>query len=894
MHEDERDPHKFLEAAMQEEKKKKKGKLKIFFGYAAGTGKTYAMLSDAHDAQKDGIDVVVGYIEPHARPDTMALLTGLEVLPPLEVAYHGVTLKEFDLDKALERKPKLILVDEFAHTNANTCRHAKRYQDVQELLNAGIDVYTTVNVQHLESLNDVVAQITGIIVRERIPDSVFDDNSQVELVDIDPDDLLERLKQGKIYREKQANKALGNFFTVENLISLREIALRRMADHINSLQLQADREKSLTSVVTAEHILICLSSSPSNPKVIRQAARMAAAFHAKFTAIYVETPDFNNMLQKDKERLQNNTRLARELGANTVTSYGSDIVEQIAEYAKVARVSKIVLGRSYTKRKLFSVQESFSERLTDLSPQLEIFLIPDNYDKKYVKPIGLQRYTQDYSDSMWMFGVLSVSTIFGYMLSHWNFGDVSIVASYIIGVFFTTFITKGKIYGIIASFLSVLLFNFCFTRPVYTFEIVDIRHIILFVVMFIIAMICAGLTHKVKEYAKLSAQKAYRLEILLATSRKLQKAADKYEIVEQTVAQLGTLLEKNIYFYLGNPRLNPLPFTYICNEALQNNFDNQRWVAVAEWTFKNNRHAGFSTTTLPGEKCLYLAIRNGEKVFGVVAIDMENQRIPAYEEGIMVAILNECAFALEKDELLKDQENASLQLKQEQLRANLLRSISHDLRTPLTCISGNAEVLLHNLNQMKQEKAQKLCEDIYDESIWLINLVENLLSVTRIENGTMKLQLNIESLSDIVDEALKHIKRKLNHHPIYVEHENDLLMVKADGRMIIQVITNIVDNALKYTPQGTQVTITTRQVNDEAIVQIADDGLGITDEAKSKLFDMFYSAKTNAADGKRGMGLGLALCKSIINAHGGELTVADNKPQGTIFQFNLKVEEVRL
>ena len=336
MDEDERDPHKFLEAAMQEEKKKKKGKLKIFFGYAAGTGKTYAMLSDAHDAQKEGIDVVVGYIEPHARPDTMALLTGLEVLPPLEVAYHGVTLKEFDLDKALERKPKLILVDEFAHTNANTCRHAKRYQDVQELLNAGIDVYTTVNVQHLESLNDVVAQITGIIVRERIPDSVFDDNSQVELVDIDPDDLLERLKQGKIYREKQANKALGNFFTEENLISLREIALRRMADHINSLQLQADREKSLTSVVTAEHILICLSSSPSNPKVIRQAARMAAAFHAKFTAIYVETPDFNNMLQKDKERLQNNTRLARELGANTVTSYGSDIVEQIAEYAKVA------------------------------------------------------------------------------------------------------------------------------------------------------------------------------------------------------------------------------------------------------------------------------------------------------------------------------------------------------------------------------------------------------------------------------------------------------------------------------------------------------------------------------------------------------------------------------
>ena len=892
MHEDERDPHKFLAAAKQEEQKKRKGKLKIFFGYAAGTGKTYAMLSDAHEVKKNGVDVVVGYIEPHARTDTMALLTGLEVLPPFEISYHGVTLKEFNLDEALERKPKLILVDEFAHTNANTCRHAKRYQDIQELLNAGIDVYTTVNVQHLESLNDVVAQITGVIVRERIPDRVFDDNSQVELVDIDPEDLLERLKQGKIYREAQANKALGNFFTVENLISLREIALRRMADHINFLQLQADREKPLA--VTAEHILICLSSSPSNPKVIRQAARMAAAFHAKFTAIYVETPEFSSMLPEDKERLQNNTQMARELGANTVTSYGSDIVEQIAEYAKVARVSKLVLGRSYTKRKLFSVQESFSERLADLAPQLEIFVIPDNYDKKYVKPMGLQRYTEDYSDSMWLGGILSVSTMFGYMLSNWGFGDIPIVSTYIIGVFLTTFITKGKFCGIVASFLSVLLFNFCFTRPIYTFEVADIRHLILFVVMFIISIICASLTHKVKKYAKLSAQKAYRLEILLATSRKLQKAADKYEIVEQTVAQLGTLLEKNIYFYLGNPRLNPLPFTYICNETLQSNFDNQRWVAVAEWTFKNNRHAGFSTTTLPGEKCLYLAVRNGEKVFGVVAIYMENQRVPAYEEGIMVAILNECAVALEKNELLKEQEDASLQLQQEQLRANLLRSISHDLRTPLTCISGNAEVLIHNVDQMNQEKTQKLCEDIYDESIWLINLVENLLSVTRIENGTMRLQLNTESLSDIVEEALKHVRRNLNQHSIHVQHENDLLMVKADGRMIIQVITNIVDNALKYTPQGTQIIIRTQQVNDKVVVKIADDGLGITDEAKNKLFDMFYSSRTNAADGRRGMGLGLALCKSIINAHGGELTVADNKPQGTIFQFNLDVEEVRI
>lgn len=374
---------------LEEEASRTKGRLKIFFGYAAGVGKTYAMLASAHEAEKAGLDVVAGYIEPHARPDTAALVQGLEVLPQLQIRYQNITLNEFDLDGALARKPQLILVDELAHTNGEGCRHKKRYEDIQELLKEGIDVYTTVNVQHLESLIDLVDGITGIVVKERIPDFVFDQASQVELVDIEPEDLLDRLRKGKIYKESRAEQALNHFFTTDNLVSLREIALRRMADRVNLIQ-----EKSFQTgeAGAAEHILICLSPAPSNEKVIRQAARMASAFRGKFTAFFVENSDFTQYTKEDVERLRINTRLAEQLGAKTVTSYGDDIVEQIAEYAKVARVTKIVLGRTNTKRAWLSMKESFSEKLTRLAPQLEIFVIPDAYKKKYRKKGSVLRF----------------------------------------------------------------------------------------------------------------------------------------------------------------------------------------------------------------------------------------------------------------------------------------------------------------------------------------------------------------------------------------------------------------------------------------------------------------------------------------------------------------------
>ena len=892
-------PDVLLKHIEEMEEQKGKGKLKIFFGYAAGVGKTYAMLEAAQDAKKSGIDVVIGYVEPHTRPETMALTKGLETLPILVVNYNNIKLSEFNLDAALLRKPKLILVDELAHTNVKSCRHLKRYQDIKELLNVGIDVYTTVNVQHLESLNDVIAGITGIAVRERIPDSVFDEANQVELVDVEPVELLERLKQGKIYKSAQAAKALDNFFTLDNLISLREIALRRMADRVSLIQEKSYWINSDTEGVSVEHILICLSSSPSNEKVIRQASRMAKAFRGKFTAFYVETPDFTEMSKENRDRLNKNIRLAEQMGAKVVTSYGNDIVEQIAEYAKVARVSKIVLGRTYTKRNIFSVKESFSIRLTKIAPNLEIFLVPDSYEKKYIEHKNKKKNKLPRESVLWdtlaVAGIMGIATILSAIIKYFGLSESNITMISILGVLFTALATQRRIFCILYSILSVFVFNLLFVEPIYTFSVYDSEYMVTFFIMFITAMISSSLTQKVKNYAKANAKKSYRMEILLETSQKLQKANTANEISSNITEQFGKLLEKDIYFFLGNPERNPIPTASFHKSGEGSEMVlNPQEIGVAEWTYKNNTHAGFSTTTLPGARCLYLAVRTGNKVFAVVGIDMEKKEIPAFEKDIMGAILNECALALEKSELIKEQRDTAVRLEQEQLRANLLRSISHDLRTPLTSISGNTGILIGNDKNIDDIQRNKLYLDIYDDSMWLINLVENLLSVTRIENGTMNLSLQPELLSDVIYEALKHINRKSIDHKIVVDEEDDMLVAKMDAKLIMQVIINLVDNAIKYTSVGSEIIIHTKKRKEKIVVEVSDNGQGISQEQKEKLFDMFYTVDNHIADGRRGMGLGLALCKSIIVAHGGELSVRNNIPNGTVFRFTLKAEEVRI
>lgn len=890
-----RNPEEILRQIQKESCQKQNGKLKIFFGYAAGVGKTYSMLEAAHEMKKAGTDVVVGYIEPHTRPDTIKLLDGLTVIDPLTISHKGILLHEFDLDEAIKRKPELILVDELAHTNAEECRHVKRYQDIEELLKAGIDVYTTVNVQHIESLNDIVASITGVAVRERIPDHIFDGADQVELVDIEPEELIERMNQGKIYRQTQAQTALNHFFNLDNLIALREIALRRSADRVNKIS--EKKRSSSSTYYSGEHILICLSSSMTNAKVIRTASRMADAFKAKFTALFVETPNFSSMSAENKDRLRQNLKLAEQLGATVASVYGEDIAQQIAEFAHLSGVSKIVLGRTYTKKHMFFSKPSFSDRLTTLAPNLDIYIIPDNANTDYKAPKLKWSATYSFSvkNTVKSIIILIASTLIGLQFQHMGFNEANIITVYILGVLLISLVTPHKYYSIFSSIASVLIFNFLFVEPLYSFTSYGPGYPITYMIMFCAAFITGTLTMRIKQQATLAAQSAHQTKILLETSQMIGQAENPEDIMKKTAEQLIKLTNKTIVCYLaeGEHLLSPKVYSHgdIKEDITQYISTNEE--AVAEWVFKNNTHAGATTNTLHGAKCLYLAVRGKEGPRAVVGIALTHDTLATNVNSLILSILNESALALEKDTLHHMKEQAAMQAQHEKLRANLLRSISHDLRTPLTSISGNAGVLLSHGEEMSEITKHQLYSDIYDDSMWLINLVENLLAVTRIEDGKMSLHLEPELMDEIISEALRHIDRRKSEHIITTHIADEILMANMDSGLMMQVIINLVDNAIKYTPEGSHIDIAAYKEQDKIIVKVTDDGPGIPSSSKSHLFEMFYTSNTSSiADSRRGMGLGLNLCQSIIHAHNGDIMVKDNTPHGSIFQFWLQAKEV--
>lgn len=889
------DPDELLRAIQNEQASEKSGQLKIFFGYAAGVGKTYTMLKAAHAAKRRGVDVAVGYIEPHARPQTAALLQGLELLPVRSVLYNGIELKEFDVDAALRRHPRLILVDELAHTNAEGSRNKKRYQDVEELLRAGIDVYSTVNVQHIESLNDMVASITGVTVRERIPDSMFDRAAQVELVDIEPPELIERLNNGKIYKEAQAQRALMGFFSVENLTALREIALRRCADRINRMA-ESTKVQNNSDYYTDEHILVCLSSSPTNPKIIRTAARLAQAFHAQFTALFVETSDFKSISAENISRLRENIHLAQQLGASVETTYGDDVALQIAEYARISGVSKVVVGRYNTVRGRLFARQTMAEKLASYAPKLDIYIIPDKPVKGY-RPQNVPTVKDRFSprDFFYSLGILAAATGIGFLFYHSGFSEANIITIYILGVLLTAVTTSARAYSLISALASVLVFNFFFTVPRFSLNAYDSGYPVTFLIMFLAALITGNLALRIKEQARQSAQAAYRTKVMFDTNQELQRAGGKDEIVSVTAKQLVRLLERSVLFYMKNGAGLSEPTFFASSDsedAAPYQSGNEK--AVAAWAFQNNKRAGATTDTLSSAKCLYLAVRIENRVYGVVGVSMDKGALEPFENSVLLSILGECAMALEKEQTAREKEQAAILAKNEQLRANLLRAISHDLRTPLTSISGNAGVLLANVDDITPEKKKQLYADIYDDSMWLINLVENLLAVTRIEDGTMSLRLKPELMDDVISEALRHINRRKAEHHITVEHSDELALARMDARLIVQVVINIVDNAIKYTPPGSDINVRTYVKNKQVVTEIADNGPGIPDDAKPRIFDMFYTANARIADSRRSMGLGLALCKSIVTAHGGAVTVEDNSPIGTVFRFTLPVEEVKL
>ena len=649
--------------------------------------------------------------------------------------------------------------------------------------------------------------------------------------------------------------------------------------------------KNTTSKGNAEteHTLVCLSASPTNAKIVRTAAKMATAFGGSFTALYVQTPDSDKMDDTSKRRLQYHIRLAEKLGATITTVYGEDVSCQIAEFARISGVTKIVIGRSNVKRRHFWNKPTLTEKLTDIVPNIDIHIIPDSTaDLKYKEKSYSfwQNFIPYPKDLLITLLVLFLTTLLGVALYRLGFTDSNIIPVYILGVLLTSLFTRGYFCGIVGSLLSVMLFNFLFTEPRLTFHAYDSKYTVTFAIMLAASIITGTLASKLKSHANLSAQAAFRTKVLLDTNQLLQKAQDNDDIINITATQLMKLLNRSVVMYsVKGDKLSKGALFPVEPDGIGDDLFTTDEHAAACWVLENHHRAGATTETLNKAKCLYMALRINERIYGVVGIHINGKPLDSFETSILLSILGECALALDNNRNAKEKELAAVLAKNEQLRANLLRAISHDLRTPLTSISGNASNLLSNYDKLDEETRVQVFTDIFDDSQWLISLVENLLSVTRIEEGRMNFNMSVQLMDEVIDEAMKHINRKGAEHNITVECREELLLARMDVKLIIQVIINLVDNAIKYTPAGSDIRITTENMDGFVSVSVADNGNGIPDHIKPRVFEMFYTGDNRIADSRRSLGLGLPLCRSIINAHGGEITLTDNLPHGSIFTF---------
>ena len=653
-----------------------------------------------------------------------------------------------------------------------------------------------------------------------------------------------------------------------------------------------------TEIPAEEHILVCLSSSPSNERIVRTAGRMASVFGGSFTALYVQTPENTAMREDDQLRLQENTRLAQQLGAEIVTMRGEDVPTQIAEYARLSGVTRIVIGRSGAQRRSFWSSPTLTERLIELAPGLDIHIIPDvdvykNYHQK--KPTLMRPAMPTFRELLLTLGILTAATAIGWLFLRLGFTDANIITLYLLGVLFTSVLTSGYTCGILASILSVILFNYFLTEPHLSLLAYGSGYPVTFVIMLGASILTGTLAAKLKAHAQLSAHDAFRTKLLFDTNQQLQKAQSKEDAYQTTAVQLQRLLERDILVYPAeNGQLGTGLFYAADGSPACSVPPAQRESEVVEWTWQNRKRAGATTAQFPRAKYLYLAIRTQQQAYGVIGISIAGKPLDAFESSITLSILGECALALDNLRNAREKEEAAVLAKNEQLRANLLRSISHDLRTPLTSISGNADTLLHSYNVLDEQTRKQIFTDIYDDAQWLTGLVENLLSVTKIADGSVKLRLSDQVVDDIVSEALRHIDRRSAEHHITVDCGDEPLLVRVDAGLIMQVLINLVNNAVKYTPAGSNIRITAIPRENMAEICVSDNGPGIPDELKEHVFEMFFTGGNPIGDSRRSLGLGLTLCQAIIHAHNGEMTLKDNSPHGCIFSFTVPLSEVNL
>jgi two-component system, OmpR family, sensor histidine kinase KdpD len=892
MNDDTADKRPSPDALLQQANRDGHGRLKIFMGAAPGVGKTYEMLSSARQRRLDGTDVVIGVVETHGRVETDHLTKSFEAVPKKRVLYRGQVLAEMDLDAILQRRPKLVLVDELAHSNVEGSRHPKRYMDVEELLAAGIDVYTTLNIQHLESLNDVVAKITHVQVRETVPDSILDRADEVEVIDLTPEDLIQRLKEGKVYIPEQAERAIRNYFTPGNLTALRELALRRTAQRVDEQMLSYMQSHAIAGPwETGDRVLAWISEDRGSAALVRYTRRLADRLHAPWTVLHVETPHTQSLSEADRDYLAECQRLAEKLGGTAVTIPGADPVEGIVNYAQTNNFTHLVIARTHRPQWWELFRGSTPQRLIRRARDINVHVMADRADPEVTPRSGGTIETRrtrkgefDPYEYLGSFAIVVAAFLLALALRQF-LGVANIALVFLTGVLASA-VTYGLWPALFACLVSVLAFNFFFLPPLYTLTIADPENVVALFSFAIVAIIASNLTARVRAQALSAQRRAKTTEDLYLFSRKLAGVITLDDLLWATAFQIASMLRLRVVLLLPEGETVTVRSGYPPEDMLSD-----ADLAAAKWCWQNDRAAGRGADTLPGAKRLFLPMHTGRGAVAVVGLDNDRPGplLTPDQRRLLDSLTDQAALAIERINLAADVETARLAAETEKLRSALLTSISHDLRTPLASILGSATSLRAYRKDMDDATQDELVRTIQDESERLNRFISNLLDMTRLESGAITPNREFVDLTDVIGSALQRASKVLAFHHVQLEIAPELPMLKLDSVLFEQVLFNLLDNAGKYALRDTTIVLRAQREGSLVRIAVLDEGPGIPEGDLERIFDKFY--RVQAADRKlAGTGLGLAICRGFVEAMGGTIVAANRQDRsGAAFTISFPV-----
>ncbi len=889
MNDDRPNPEDLLADVQAQERKDGRGRLKIFLGYAAGVGKTYSMLESARRAKAAGRDVVLGYIEPHARPDTSALTSDFEIIAPLELNYRGLQVREFNVDLALQRRPELLLVDELAHSNAEGCRHSKRWQDIEEVLGRGVDVWTTLNVQHIESLNDVVAQVSGVTVRETIPDSVFESADEIELIDIAPDDLINRLEQGKIYAGEQAFRALKSFFQRSNLNALRELSLRQAARRIHTdVEVSRRSSRARTPWSTSERLMVCVGPSPTTAKVIRAAKRMAGDEDIPWVAVSVETPGVS-VKTTAVQSIVEHFRLAESLGAETITLYGEDVAQTLVEYAREHNITRILVGKTTEPRWRRWFFGNLVDRLIDESANIDVLVIQGAGESKGLsskKPKSTALKPKELAFAGLIIGVCSLIAT---LLRELQFADAeaNTVMIFLAGVALVGYFS-GRIVSIVACVVAVLTFDFFFVPPFMTFAVSDAQYFVTFFIMLVIGVGISSLTARLRRQVLVTQEREQRMSALYTLGKQLSALYGRVFLCNAAATKVAEMTGSDVVVYLANEGGMVEPASELKPSITSHPLSQ----GAAQWVTQHSQLAGSGTDTLPAAPALFLPLTGTQSCLGAIAVanePMGMSLLSPENRHLLESCASHLALAIERDKLVIDAAEARIEAETEHLRSSLLSSVSHDLRTPLATIGGASQSLL-TCSSLTTEVREELLKSIADEASRLSRLLENILQMSKLDSGHSQPNKQWHVLEDMIGVALARTEQALTNHHVTVDIPSSIPLIKVDGLMVEQLFVNLLENAALHTPAGTQVRIQAMQEESSLVVHVEDSGPGIPENLSHKVFNKFERA-VSSPDSVRGSGLGLAIARAIAQGHGGNLSVQRSELGGADFILRLPLDK---